>query len=467
MFKTYLTKSYNGLVDFVADTTLKDKNQMVLSVKKIGNVVTEKYSAGDANNMSYIIQLAYNKNKGNSKIYTWDLLSKDYYNAIYNTQKSEIKTVEKLMDKNKISKLATNEDKIKAIESFLKVNYEINESSEFDFEKSVNNKKISSLNILKFYVIALKQLNIPFEIVVTNDRSDIKFDEKFPSFVFLKDYLIYINELNKYISPISLYSRLGYPDPFNTYNNGLFIKEVNLGDLNTASSKIKFISAPTATNSYHNYKVNATINAETKEAKINVEQELFGYSAYYMQPVYRFLNNEQKEELNKSFLITETKENVKNFNILNTDEKDLYVKPMIVKYDIDKNDFLEDAGKKFIFKVGLLIGPQAELYQEGKRNFNGEIAYNHSFTRNIEITIPDGYKATNIKDLEINVTCQIDNKNAATFRSTCTIKGNVIYITVYEDYQSIEYPLQYFNDFKNVINAAADFNKKNIIFEKN
>jgi len=463
----YDTKCYNGINNFIADTSNKEKNQLVLAQKNIGRVKTEKYSAGDANCMGYIIQLAYNSNKKTSKTYTWETIAKDYYNAIYTTEKNEMKAVEKFLDKNKISKLSSNEEKIKAIESILKINFELNDGVNTDLEKSIDTKKINYTNTLKFYATAFKKLSIPFEVVLTNDRTDFKFDSKLASYIFIKDYLIYINELNKYFSPINIYSRLGYPNPYNTNCEAVFIKEVSLGDLNTASSKIKFITAPTYSNSYHNYNVTAQLDFDKKEAKLIVEQNLFGYSAYYIQPVYRYFNTEQKEENKKNYMITETTESIKNFEIQNVEEKDVFTKPMLVKYTIDQNEFLENAGNKFIFKVGLLIGPQAQLYQEGERKNNAEIVYTHSFKRDIEIVIPNGYKATNLKDLELNTVCRINDKDAATFKSTYSLKDNKIIVTVYEDYQLIDYPLANFEKFKDVINAAADFNKKNIIFEKN
>lgn len=463
----YETKTYNGLNNFKSDTSNSKKNHLVLNHKHIGNVKTEKYSAEDANSMAYIFQLAYNTNKkSSSKIYTWELMSKDFYTSIYTAEKDEQKLVEKFLDKYKITKGATNEDKITALESFIKSNFEMNDNLNYDLEKSINSKKFNYGNILKIYVLAFKHLNIPFELVLTNDRSDLKFDGKFPSYIFLKDYLLYFTELNKYISPIDIYSRLGFPNPFNTYNDGVFIKEVALGDLTTSTSKIKNIAPVTYTNSYHNYKVNVELDFDNKLAKLAVEQQLQGYSAYYSQPIYKFLNNDQKEENKKNYLLSESTENVKNFEVLNTDEKDILKKPMVVKYTDVQYDFLENAGNKFIFKAGLLIGPQAQLYQEEKRKYNAEIAYTHSFKRDIEINIPKGYKPTNLKDFETNSVCKINDKDVATFKSTYTVTDTKITLTVYEDYQIIEYPMQYFEKFKDVINAAADYNKKSIIFEQ-
>lgn len=464
----YETKCYNGLNNFFADTSNSKKNHLVLSQKKIGNVESEKYSAEDANYMSYIIQLAYNSNKKSSKIYTWELIGKDYYTAIYSAaEKSEQKLIEKFLDKNKVSNQATNEEKVAAIESYLKENFEMNNNFDFDLKKSLELKKANDLTVLRIYVLAFKQSNIPFELAVTSNRDDFKFDAKFPSYIFMKDYLFYFNEFNKYLSPVNIFSRLGFPNPYNTFTDAVFIKEVTLGELTTSTVKIKNVAPITYTNSYHNYKVNAELDFENKHANLSVEQALMGYSAYYVQPIYKLLNIEQKEEYKKGYLLSENSENVKNYEVQNVEGKDVFKKPMIIKYTDIQNDFVENAGNKFIFKAGLLIGVQTQLYQEKRRKFNAEIGYTHSFKRDLEITIPKGYSPSNLKDFEFNTTCNINDNQVACFKSSYTIADNKIIITVYEDYRGIEYPLQYFDKFKEVINAAADFNKKSIIFEKN
>lgn len=133
---------------------------------------------------------------------------------------------------------------------------------------------------------------------------------------------------------------------------------------------------------------------------------------------------------------------------------------MIVNFNSYQNDFLENAGDKFILKVGLLIGPQAELYQEEKRKWPGEMNYPHYLMRILEINIPKGYKPTNLNDLIIEKTCIMDGNEIASFKSVFETKDNKIIITVYEDYRVMNYPLSIFDTFKAVLNAAADFNKK-------
>jgi hypothetical protein len=157
---------------------------------------------------------------------------------------------------------------------------------------------------------------------------------------------------------------------------------------------------------------------------------------------------------------------VKNLEVTNTTEEELFKKPFTVKYEVEYPDFLESAGNKFVFKVGQTIGPQVEMYADGKRKWPADVYYTHSLQRNISVNIPPGYSPTNLRDLEILTTCVMNGDTAAVFRSSARIADKTIQVTVYEDYREIEYPLEHFEAFRSVINAAADFNKKNIIFEK-
>ena len=67
----------------------------------------------------------------------------------------------------------------------------------------------------------------------------------------------------------------------------------------------------------------------------------------------------------------------------------------------------------------------------------------------------------------MNVACIDSNgTRSAEFISSYKIEGNKITVTVEENYKKVIYPLAQFEDFRKVINAAADFNKIVVYFEK-
>lgn len=463
----YETKSYNGLSQFVKDTTDKNRNIVRLEQNNIPEIDDEKYSADDANKMCFVFQLAYNTDKSNSKFYTWETIAKGYYNNLFVLEKNEQKAIEKLLDKNKITKLSTPLEKVSALENLLKLDYNISEGKDdYTLVKAIDSKKMSEGNALRVFIGAFKLMDIPFELVLAADRMKVKFDGKFPTYTFLDDILFYFPGISKCMSPTNFSSRIDFANPNNMYTEGLFIKEIMVGDIGAPSSKIKSIPANDYTKSYHNTNVKVKINPSTLVSTLDVTQSLAGYPAYYIQPVYYLLNDEQKKEVQKSYFLFDKPDLAKNIVVKNVAKEDILVKPFEISFTQELPDAIESAGEKFIFKVGDLIGQQSELYQEKKRVYDGDIYYTHFFKRTLEVTIPEGYKITNADEIKIDKKCVVDGKEVSKFTSEYKIEGDKMIITVYEDYQVINYPLANFDGFKGVINAAADFNKKTLVFEK-
>jgi len=61
---------------------------------------------------------------------------------------------------------------------------------------------------------------------------------------------------------------------------------------------------------------------------------------------------------------------------------------------------------------------------------------------------------------------QTTNEIVAEFISTYKIDGNTIVIENLEYYTKVNFPLDIYNDYVKVINAAADFNKIKLVIEK-
>ena len=77
-------------------------------------------------------------------------------------------------------------------------------------------------------------------------------------------------------------------------------------------------------------------------------------------------------------------------------------KPFILQTLVQAPGMIENAGNRILVKVGELIGPQAEMYQEKKRMFPIEIEFPHILARKITMEIPEGYRIRNLDDLKIN-----------------------------------------------------------------
>lgn len=461
----YEAKGYNGFSSFTIDTTIENKNHIYAVMPQISAIVDEKYSMTDAHKMRFEYQLTYNTSKGNARLYSWEYCGNDMYNAIFNTEKSEIKAVEKLISKLGLNDLKSDEKKIQGLEQYMKTNISITQDY-LPIDKILEGKYGSRQGIQRLYIAAAKAMNIPCELVLTGDRTERKFDSDFASWNSLTDYLLYFPSMDKYLSGANYLSRLGFPPPENTNTKGLFVKETTLGDIKTGIAKIKTIQPLEYASSYNNLNEKVVFD-ESFVPLVNIRQEYAGYPAYYLQPSVLYMDENQIKEMKENLSKFVGKETVvKSTKFIGIEKQDILINPFIVESELELPQLVENGGNKFLFKVGALIGPQAELYQEKERQTDGEIMYNHSFTRNIEIKIPEGHKVKNLDDIKIEKHYTVNGKDLSSFVSSYTLEQNVIKITVYEDYRSIIYPKADYEQFRQVINAAADFNKVVLIFEK-
>ena len=461
-------KGYNGFPDFTTDTASKDKNHIFASIGKINALEDEKYSFYDANRMRFDVQLTYNTAKNKARLYSWETAGVQFYASLFSFTKQELKAINKLISKLDLEKQKNDESKILTLEQWMKTNIGNKETGEDNgIDKVLEIKYSDDITLQRLYIGAAQELKIPLEVVLTSNRTDRKFDSKFPSYNNLQEYLIYFPSFDKYLSSTDYSSRLGFP-PFNlTGTKGLFIKETTVDDLKTGLGKIKYVDTKDHTFSHNNIDAVVEFNPETFTPKINYKQEFAGYSAYYIQPALPFMDDNGRTQLLDQLAKFTGKETVvKSVKLSGDKSSDVMINPMVIESVIETPQFIESAGNKLLFKVGELIGPQVELYQEKKRQSDGEISYTHSFGRKLQVKIPKGYKLKNPDAVKIEKKYIVDGKTLSVFTSNYTLDGDVMNITIYEDYQTLFYPKDKYEEWKAVINASADFNKVILILEK-
>jgi hypothetical protein len=461
-------KGYNGFPEVVKDTSLTSQNHISASVKKIDALKDEKYSVYNANRMRFEIQLAYNTVKGNGRMYTWELNGLSFYNSLFSFTKKELSAIDKLISKLDLEKQKSDELKILTLEQWVKTNIgNATSDEELTIDKMMDVKYGNDEILQKVYIGVAQQLKIPVELVLTCDRSQRKFDSNFPTNNSITDYLTYFPSIGKYLSSDNYSSRLGFPPPFLTGTKGLFIKETAIGDLKTGVSKIKSIDYSPAQLSYNNIDAKVEFNPETYVPVVKFKQDFGGYSAFFIQPQIPYMNEtEQKQFLDDMAKFPGKETVVKSVKMSGIKNNDVMVNPLVIESVVETSHLLQNAGNKLLFKVGELIGPQEELYQEKKRQLEGEIQYAHSLGRTLEIKIPKGFKLKNPDDIKIEKTYMQDGKNHASFISSYVIEGDVMKIKVLEVYETLLYSKEKYEEWRSVINAAADFNKIVLIFEK-
>ena len=387
-----------------------------------------------------------------------------FANTYNNVSKADKKTLAKIIKNAKISASDSEEDKIFKLEHYVKKNIAIVDASMpelYDITKSVGLKYTNSIGMVRIMANAFKELDIPHEIVITCDREEIRFEEDFESYVYLDHYLFYFPNIKKYLDPNSMFYRLGIIPSEYTFNKGLFIKEVTVAGYTTGAGRVKYIEAPGKDNCYDKMIVTTTFSEDLTQNKITLYKEAFGFYATSFQPIFELVDPDQKKELQEA-LVKFLSENITidKVEIENDNSESVGRKPLITRAEITSAAFIEKAGAKVLFKVGDLIGPQAELYTEEERKLPVENDYNRSYHRTIIVHIPDGYTVDNLDDINIEKSIKEDDGSvSALFKSSYQKEGNKITVIAEEWYDKIDYPVEKFEDYRAVINAAADFNK--------
>ena len=144
----------------------------------------------------------------------------------------------------------------------------------------------------------------------------------------------------------------------------------------------------------------------------------------------------------------------------------LAISHFIFELTSNEHAFVERAGNDLLFKIGELIGPQVEMYQENDRQYDVESRHNRYYERTITFTIPEGYVLKNAGDMNFAHKYGEDGNENLFFESKIEQEGNSYKVHCVEYYTDIIVPKERFEEYKTVINAAADFNKKVLILEK-
>jgi len=159
--------------------------------------------------------------------------------------------------------------------------------------------------------------------------------------------------------------------------------------------------------------------------------------------------------------------NIRNIKVADDAFADGYSnKPLTIEGDISSAELFEIAGNKLLLKIGDVIGPQVQMYQEKPRQLPVSVEYPHALDRKIELTIPDGYSIKNPDDLKFFITEKANEEGTMGFISTYKIEGQKLLIDIHEYYKETAYSMEQFDAFQKVINAAADFNKVVLVLEK-
>ncbi|MCB0804433.1 MAG: DUF3857 domain-containing protein [Bacteroidales bacterium] len=478
-FEFDLFSPENLLFDFLVrnDTnhvvmdTLSENNHWVFYIDSIKGLQQEESAPYKILLKQLIYKLDRNLANNSRDITSYGQASRIIFERVYtNADKQDFKAIDKFLKNADVNMDLPTEEQIFKIENYVKNNINIVEYSNPELEKIssiLSNKTASETGMVNLFANIFKVLEIDHQLVVTSDRTSILFDPLFESFNFLTGHLIYFPGTGKYMSPDKFEYRYGLPPAIFTNNFGLFIKRVSLGDLDSGIGKIKYIEPLGYNETYHNHFVIATINPDFSKVDLDVTTKSMGYFASPLQPYMELISEDIKKEVATdgadNYIPNST---VNSWSFLNTEPEKVGKEPFIIKYDISNGDLINVAGDHFLFKIGLLIGPQQELYSETSRILPVYDNYKRTFDRELKIIFPEGFSVTNAGDLDIFAEYVVEGKQILLFKSTHMYSENEIVVNIHEYYDQIEYSVEEYPAYREVVNSASDFNKVTLVVEK-
>lgn len=455
----FIAKGYNG---FPTPELVRNDSIRILKgvVKNMPPLLEENYAMYRANLMKVAYKLA--GNKGISKkepLYGWAAAADWFKSIIYTASESTEKEIKSLLEKEKIDTLK-GEAQIIALESYIKENITLTQgggAEVLNVGKILVNKYASEVGVARLFAAILEASEIEHELVLTSNRYNSKFDKEFEDWNNFTEIMFYFPKYDKYVMPAAFQFRFGAP-PYQLANNyGLFVKDEKTWSL----KEIKMPKAEESTN-----KIAADISFD-EEFNVVLDME-YGWTGYRATE-FRMIYDIQKEE----FIDSRVKSGIADAKVLttevdNVDLKDSSIpnKPFTIKSQLEANSLIEKAGKSYLFKLGEVIGEQVELYQKHERQNQIDMPYPTYYRRSMSFKIPDGYRLEGLEDVKIDKFVKEKGEKVNRFISDYTIKDDVVTITADEYYNKISMEKKDYEAFREVINAAADFNKVVLVFEK-
>lgn len=468
---SFKTKSYNGLSEAKSGAE-EDKEKTILTISEkdiIGIADDEKFSNWNSKLKMFRYKLDENYKSGAKNLNNYKEFSTNIYERFHpEYDKKELKDIAEFC--KQIQKSTDLQEQIWNIENKIKktITYDRYVDSKENISAILKAKQANQTDVLKLYIAILKNFEIENNIVLTSSRFKIPFDSDFESYENLNDILLYFPNIKKYLTPTEIDYRIPlYPD-FLGNNNGLFIKEKIFSGIAMGIGEVKFIEIPGVDITHDEMDILIDFSKDIENPTITNKISFGGYTALNFQPIKDFVSAEQYKTILKSIAENYTIDT--EYKTLNTKfdgTENIGKNPYILEVTFDGKELIQKAGENYLFSVGQIIGKQTELYQENKRTLPVEINYPHAYLRKIKILLPKGVTVKNLEKLNMDKKTVIKDKTEAAFISTYTYSNNEINIENSEFYNIINYPIEKFEDYKAVINAAADFNKLVIILNKN
>ena len=456
IIKTYSVNSK------VKDTIINTYPAKIIKVVDIPAIIDEEYATAIANRQRLSFQCPFPDDNMNQEDY-WENIVSNISPIMFpkNIHPKIFEISSEVIQKNEINEYSI----ANKIDDYVKNNFTISENDNVSLNNInyiLENKTSNDFSIIQVYTQLLTAAGINYEIVITSNRYYNRFDPEFFDPNMLREFLIYFPEEKKYIAPNRLEYRIGEA-PFDLLGNyGIYIDRL----LNFYFSEII-----QSDQSYSRIKRNIKVEFERKLKKIVIDeyQEYSGHWATNNRSLLNFSDEEGLAGL-KDYLTASGIENKKviNYEIINAElfQKN-YNTPFIVNSKISTESLTTKIKNGYQVKIGNVIGMQSQLYEDIDRFHPIEVTYPNQYDYRIVVKIPKGYSIEGLEGLVFNKSyISLMGNRICKFESNYEINENELVISIQEFYKTLRYQKNRYNEFRDVINSAADFYNTSIKFIK-
>ena len=458
-------KIYNSFSSSVIDTLFDGKKSKLINFKNLDATSDEQYSTPIANKIKVAYQCYENRDDISQTEY-WNNLVQNVRELFFPISINPI--ADELFNELKSKKISIPFNEISvanAIDEYVKDNFTISddENSKLnDIEYILKNKISNDFSIIQVYSNLLKAAKIDYEVAISCNRYFLKFDPELFDPNQLREFIIYLPNSEKYISPNRIEYRVSEAPDDLIGNYGVFIDS----NLDYYFSQI---TPSDESFSQIKKKIEVFIPKNLKKLKIKENRSFSGYWAIMNRNYVSFSENEETDFLVDYFTISGlNNKKVTNYAIDNFEISDnANNTPLTIKSTISTNDLVEQKNGLIYLNIGKVIGLQSNLFNADKRINEIEINFPNSYEYLIEVNIPKGYRIYDISELnKLKEYISVDGNISAKFNSSVSQSQDKLYINVNELYKELKYEKSRYQEFREVINAAASFYESSIVLEK-
>ncbi len=458
-------KIYNSFNSFVEDTLIDGKKSKLINFKNLDATSNEQYSTPIANKIKVSYQ-CYENREDVSQTEYWNNLVQNLRELFFPSSINPIAIdLFNEIQKNNIS-IPENEISISnKIDEYIKNNFIISDNDDPNLNEIsyiFDNKISNDFSIIQVYTNLLKAAKVDYEVAISCNRYFLKFDPELFDPNQLREFIIYLPNSEKYISPNRIEYRISEAPDDLLGNYGVFIdknldyyfSEITQSDKNFSEIKKK---------------IEISIPKNLKKLKIKESRSFSGYWAIMNRNYVSLSENEETDFLIDYFTINGlnnkkvTNYSIKNFDISNNS----YNTPLKINSSITTTELVEEINGLVYVKVGKVIGLQSNLFDDKRRINEIEINFPNSYEYEIEIEIPKGYRVSDYSELNKSKEfISVDGSISAKFNSKASLNNNKIYIIIKEFYKNLRYDKGRYQEFREVINAAAKFYESSLTLEE-